>query len=51
MLACEGLPYAFASFDVTGSAADEGATMKSTPTVTRTLEIPAENEIVTLKLQ
>lgn len=52
MLACEGLPYAFASFEVTGDASGEGAGMKAlSPPVTRTMEIPAEDEVVTLKLK
>jgi hypothetical protein len=52
MLACEGLPYAFASFEVTGDASGEGAGMKTlSPPVTRTMEIPAEDEVVTLKLR
>jgi biotin carboxyl carrier protein len=51
MLGCEGLPYAFASFDVTGSAAGDGSSLKAGTTVTRTLEIPAENDVVTLKLK
>lgn len=50
MLACEGLPYAFASFDVTGSLAD-GASLKAATAVTRTMEIPAEDDVVTLKLK
>jgi biotin carboxyl carrier protein len=51
MLGCEGLPYVFASFDVTGSAAGDGASLKAATTVTRTLEIPAEDDVVTLKLK
>jgi hypothetical protein len=50
MLACEGLPYAIASFEVTGSTGD-GASLKAATTVTRTLEIPAEDDVVTLKLK
>jgi small nuclear ribonucleoprotein (snRNP)-like protein/biotin carboxyl carrier protein len=51
MLACEGLPYAFASFDVTGSAAGDGSSLKAAAAVTRTMEIPAEDEVVTLRLK
>ncbi len=52
MLACDGLPYAFASFEVTGDASGEGSGVKPVnPPVTRTMEIPAEDEVVTLKLQ
>jgi murein DD-endopeptidase MepM/ murein hydrolase activator NlpD len=51
MLACEGLPYAFASFELTGSASDDGASLKAATAVTRTMEIPAENDVVTLKLK
>ncbi|MGA7913887.1 MAG: M23 family metallopeptidase [Candidatus Acidiferrales bacterium] len=46
MLACEGLPYALASFEVTGKAEDEGKIKLYATPVTRTLEIPAEDEIV-----
>jgi biotin carboxyl carrier protein len=52
MLACEGLPYAFASFEVTGDANGEGTGVKAVaPAVTRTMEMPAEDEVVTLKVK
>lgn len=51
MLACEGLPYAFASFEVTGSASGDGSSLKAATPITRTLEIPAEDDVVTLKLK
>jgi hypothetical protein len=46
MLACDGLPYALASFEVTGTAGDDGKIKVFGTPVTRTMEIPAEDEIV-----
>jgi murein DD-endopeptidase len=52
MLACEGLPYAFKSFELTGEASGDAPGVKPvSPAVTRTMEIPAEDEVVTLKLK
>lgn len=48
MLACEGLPYALASFEVTGKAEDDGKIKTFATPVTRRMEIPAEDEIVRL---
>jgi small nuclear ribonucleoprotein (snRNP)-like protein len=49
MLACEGLPYAFPSFTITGKAGTGAGITPLAPAITRTLEIPTEDEIVTLK--
>jgi murein DD-endopeptidase MepM/ murein hydrolase activator NlpD len=49
MLACEGVPYALATFTVTGKTGEGGKVTPLAPADRRTLEIPAENEIVTLK--
>jgi hypothetical protein len=49
MLACEGVPYALPTFSVTGNTGDGGKVTLLAPPVTRTLEIPTEEQIVTLK--
>jgi biotin carboxyl carrier protein len=50
MLACEGLPYAFDSFEITSRM--EGDAMKALAApITRRGEIPAEDDIVTLRLK
>jgi len=55
MLACEGLPYAFASFEVTGEVTGQGADGKlsvSHPAPAKhDMEIPTENEIVSFSPQ
>ena len=50
MLACEGLPYAFATFDIT-SRMDGDAMKTLAAPVTRKGEIPAEDDVVTLRLK
>jgi murein DD-endopeptidase len=51
MLGCEGLPYAFASYELTGTAAGDGKGVNGATPVARTMEIPAEDDVVTLKLK
>jgi murein DD-endopeptidase len=50
MLACEGLPYAFASFDIT-SRMDGDAMKALAPPIMRKGEIPGEDDVVTLRLK
>jgi biotin carboxyl carrier protein len=50
MLACEGLPYAFASFDITSRMDGDAMKALATP-ITRKGEIPTEDDILTLRLK
>jgi len=50
MLACEGLPYAFESFEITSRMDGDAIKVLATPT-TRNGEIPAEDDIITLRLR
>jgi biotin carboxyl carrier protein len=50
MLACEGLPYAFASFDITSRMDGDALKALASP-ITRRGEIPAEDDIVTLRVK
>lgn len=51
MLECEGLPYAFARFDLVGKAGADGKVQPMKDPIPRLLEMPAEDEIVTLTLK
>jgi biotin carboxyl carrier protein len=50
MLACEGLPYAFASFDITSRMDGDAVKTLASP-IPRKGEIPAEDDVVTLRLK
>jgi hypothetical protein len=50
MLACEGLPYAFASFDITSRVDGDAMKALATPVI-RKGEIPAEDDVGTLRLK